>query len=228
LKSICLIPAKGLSTRLPKKNLEKIGGTPLVGLAIQKARNCNIFDEVIVSTEDTEIAKISKIFGAVVPSLRPNKLSIDPATIVDVMLHVFETADFVAQNADSVTILLPTSPLVQIDDIIEANQLFDKHSGCTVLSVCETDFPPFNAWLLTEKKELSPCFPDSEYKFTKSTECPKTYRSNGAIMVCNVDSFLKNKSYRTDTIIPYLMPKERSIDIDTLLDLEIARFLMSN
>lgn len=223
-----MIPAKGLSTRLPKKNLEKIGETPLVGLAIQKAIRCDIFDKVIVSTEDTEIAKISKTFGAVVPSLRPNKLSIDPATIVDVMLHVFETTDFVAQSVDSVTVLLPTSPLVQIDDIIEANQIFDKHGGCTVLSVCETDFPPFNAWLMTENKELSPCFPDSEYKFTKSTECPKTYRSNGAIMICNVDRFLKNKSHRTNKIIPYLMPRERSIDIDTSLDLEIARFLMGN
>jgi len=213
---------------LTKKNLEKIGGIPLVGHAIQKALNCNIFDKVIVSTEDTEIAKISKKFGAVVPSLRPNKLSIDPATIVDVMLHVFETADYAAQNAVSATILLPTSPLVQINDIIEANQIFDKHGGCTVLSVCETDFPPFNAWLMTEKKELSPCFPNSEYKFTKSTECPKTYRSNGAIMICNVGSFLKNKSYRTETIIPFLMPRERSIDIDTSLDLEIARFLMGN
>ena len=74
----------------------------------KKARSCSIFDEVIVSTEDTEIAKISKTFGAVVPSLRPNRLSIDPATIVDVMLHVFETANFFVQNANSVTILLPT------------------------------------------------------------------------------------------------------------------------
>ena len=131
------------------------------------------------------------------------------------------------QEYDAIFVLLPTSPLVQINDILKAKILFENSSGKTVLSVCETETPPFNTWIIAEDETLKPCFPNSKYKFTKSTECPKTFQSNGAILICDVKTFLKNSSYRIGPIVPYLMPRDRSIDIDTAFDFQLAEFMIS-
>ncbi len=227
MRRLCLIPAKGASTRLKRKNLRKILGEPLVGLVIKKALRSNLFNDIVVSTEDSEIAKVSTDYGAKVPFLREFDMAKDPSTIVDVMIDSIKRLQISGSEYDSVTVLLPTSPLLLVEDIIAASKLYDQEKSAVVMSVCVTEFPPFNAWLVDDQDFLKPCFPDSKYKYEKSTGCPKTYRSNGALLICEVQSFMEKKSYREERIKPYMMPLERSIDIDTEFDLYVAKYLAS-
>lgn len=228
-KSICLIPAKGASTRLPHKNVLPLDGHPMIAYAIRKAIKSNIFDTVCVSTEDEEIANISRQYGAEVPFIRPDDLSRDPATIVDVMLHALEFYDECGQNYHDMTVILPTAPFVTVSDILEAHKIFDNSRADALMSVTKTEFPPYNVWLIANsKKNLTPCFPESPYKHTKSTECPDTYRSNGAILIVELSKFRKNKGYQNSTIVPYIMPNEKSLDIDTHHEYLFAKFLMES
>jgi len=227
-KSICLIPAKGCSTRLPRKNLLPLEGMPLVSKTIEKAIYSELFDVVCVSTEDEEIASVASSCGADVPFIRPMYLSRDPSTIIDVMLHALSQYNDKGIKFDKICVLLPTSPFVTINDIILANEQFDENPSNALISVCATNFPPYNAWELDDDCMLRSCFPDSPFRFTKATECPKTYRSNGAILIANVEILQKERSYRTRPLRPYVMPTERSIDIDTSMDYEFAKFLSNH
>lgn len=229
MKSLCLIPAKGNSIRLPRKNVLPLDGKPMINRVIEKAISSSLFDEVAVSTEDKEIADLSRKAGASVPFIRPEELSKDPATLVDVILHALEHYQKEGVAFDKVCVLLPTTPFLSIQDIQFANELFDNNPGYTVFSVSPSESPPFNSWIIQENngvKELAPCFPDSKYKFTKSTECPTTYRSNGAVLITGVLNFLENKTYREDPMMPYVMPADRSIDIDTPLEYQFSKFLI--
>ena len=230
-KSLCLIPAKGKSTRLPNKNKLLLDGKPLVTIAIEKALQSAMFDEVCVSTEDLELSEISKSAGASVPFIRPEKLSYDPATIVDVMLHAIDHYEKNNYYFDDITVLLPTSPFVEITDIIKAQETFNNAGRNALLSVTETEFPPYNA-LITEGenkcRKLVPCFPNSPFKNTKSTECPIAYRSNGALLIANVAGLKLGKGYKHMGVVPYIMPAERSLDIDVKLEYEFAKFLIAH
>lgn len=229
VNTLCLIPAKGCSTRLPRKNMLPLGGKPLIAHSIQKALSAGIFKNVCVSTEDKEIAEQAKKYGAEVPFVRPEVLAHDPATIVDVVLHALDYYKSQEILFEQVCVLLPTAPFVTIADIKNAMNIFHANgNNSALLSVTNTEFPPYNAWLINEVEEgrmLSPCFPDSAYRHTKSTECPKTYRSNGAILIVDSQTLLKGKGYQSEGIMPYVMPSERSLDIDTELEYQFAVFL---
>lgn len=228
---LCLIPAKGCSTRLPRKNLLKLGNKSLLEHTIGKALGLNLFSNICVSTEDPEIQEIAKKTGAEAPFLRPEKLSRDPSTIVDVVIHAVE---YYSQKQHKkfghVCVLLPTSPFVNIEDIESAAVTYKESKTNALLSVCLTEFPPFNSWVLEESLDtkgqvLKPCFPDSPYRHTKSTECPETYRSNGAILIVNVESLLRNRGYQGNDVTPFIMPQSRSLDIDTQYEYELAQFM---
>lgn len=228
-RSLCLIPAKGCSIRLPRKNLLPLNGEPLLSRAIEKAKSCEIFDEICVSTEDEEIAELARKCGASVPFIRPERLSRDPSTITDVMLHALEFYESKSDVFDTIFVMLPTSPFVDVTDIDTAMCQFKKLSKGVVMSVSTTEFPPFNAYLISSEggRFLTPCFPDSPYKYVKSTECPKTYRSNGALLIIDVKQLLEKRSYREMSMSPYVMPLERSLDIDTKFDYEFAVYRAS-
>jgi CMP-N-acetylneuraminic acid synthetase len=203
-----------------------LGGEPLIARTIKKALESGIFMQVCVSTEDQEIAEISEKQGADVPFMRPEALSHDPATIVDVVLHALEHYQCQGDNFDQVCVLLPTAPFVAVSDIHEAIKMFNGRDEEALLSVTTTESPPYNAWLIdSEENNLTPCFPDSVYRVTKSTECPKTYKSNGAILIADVKAIQKNKGYQSGKIIPFVMPPVRSLDIDTELEYQFSVFL---
>jgi len=230
MSNLCLIPAKASSTRLKKKNLQFLGEHSLLGHVILKAQKSGLFDEICVSTESDEVAEVARQYGASVPFLRPSELSVDPATLVDVILHALECYRGNGQFFKSITMLLPTTPLISIDDIKEGMRLFESSGYRTVMSVTEYEHAIYNAWTVSESKEgnvLEPCFPDSPFKYTKSTECPVAYRANGGILVTNPRELMLKKTYRSKPIAPYVMPLERSIDIDTDFDFSLAEFFFS-
>ena len=230
-KSICLIPAKGNSVRLPRKNVLPLNGKPMITFAIKKAIDSNLFNTVCVSTEDKEIANMSEQFGAEVPFLRPIELTRDPATIVDVMIHAINHYKKKDIEFEQITVLLSTAPFVTMKEIDTAHKIFENSSADALLSVTATDFPPYNAWLINDldgTNYLTPCFPESEYRNTKSTECPQAYKSNGAILIVNTKKLIKNLGYQNLKIMPYVMPVEHSLDIDTVYDYKIAKLLFNS
>jgi CMP-N-acetylneuraminic acid synthetase len=145
------------------------------------------------------------------------------------MLHTLQYFDEIDQDVNSVTLVLPTTPFVSVADIKDAMDLYASSPTSSVLSVTEYEHAIYNAWQIAQDEQeqgvLEPCFPDSPYKFTKSTECPKAYRANGGVLVTNAALLKADKTYRGRPILPLVMPSVRSVDIDTSFDFELARFL---
>jgi CMP-N-acetylneuraminic acid synthetase len=223
-RRICVIPAKGLSTRLPRKNVLPLAGHPLIAYAIRKGLTLGLFDRVVVSTEDDEIMEIAARYGADVPFRRPRELAVDPATIADVCVHLLDWYE--AEQGlgfDTLVLLLPTSPLVLKSDIAEAITDFEAHGsqGC-LLGVCQTEQPPFTTQLMEPDGRLQPAFPDSPYKDSKSNECPPAFHSNGCVAVVESRWLRQRGSFYGPETRGFVMPRIRSVDIDTREDYELA------
>jgi CMP-N,N'-diacetyllegionaminic acid synthase len=223
---LCIIPAKGSSTRLKRKNIAMLCGKPMIAYSIEAARDAGIFDEIFVSTDDEEIKNISESLGAVVPYKRPEALSRDPAGVVDVCLHMIEYFEKNGKFYETLFILLPTSPLRTAEDIISALNVYRKSGVKVLMSVSEYAHPPFSALKLDNNGYLTPYFPD--YINLKSQQMPKAYICNGAITILEVSEFKRKKNYYFYPMAAYIMPREKSVDIDNTIDLKFAQYLMSS
>lgn len=224
--TLVLIPAKGGSTRLLRKNIRHLGGRPLIEWTIAAALEAGVGRDVIVSTDDGEVADVSRRAGAAVPFVRPAELSRDPAGVVDVALHALAEMEAQGKAYRTLVILLPTCPLRSAADILAARDLF-MSSGCAFLmSVSRFDHTPFAALALSGEKTLKPYFP--AYIGKKSQEMPAAFRANGAVHIVDVAAFKQSRSYYTEPLAGYEMPIERSVDIDTEFDLTLAEALLSS
>lgn len=219
-----LIPAKGGSTRLRRKNVLALGGRPLLAWAGDAARASGVLDRVVVSTEDEEIAAMARSLGLETPFMRPNHLARDPAGVVDVALHALQTLREQGSEYRTLVIMLPTCPFRSAEDIRAAFALFCEKQARFLMSVSRYEHTPFAAMRLDQEGELHPYFP--EYIGRKSQEMPAAYRANGAIHVLDVASFERARSYYAEPLVGYEMPWERSIDIDTEHDLRFAESLL--
>ena len=220
-----LIPAKGASQRLPRKNLSELGGRTLLEWAVEATNQSNLCSKVIISTEDEEVARLARGLGLDVPFLRPTALALDPASVVDVALHTLEELDSVDETYDTIIIVLPTCPFRSSADIQGAYDLFQAQQRPCVMSVSEFTHTPYAGFRCDQAARLTPLFP--QYIGKKSQEMPCAYRPNGAVHVLDVDRFRTERSYFFEPLVGYVMPQERSIDIDSELDLIIARSLLS-
>lgn len=223
-RTLCLIPAKGGSTRLTRKNVISLGGRPLLGWAIDAARDSGMMDRIVVSTEDDAIAGVARKLGVDVPFMRPLHLARDPAGVVDVALHALVTLREQGDDYRTLVILLPTCPYRSAEDICNAVNLFRQQNGKFLMSVSRYEHTPFAAMGIGDDQILRPYFP--EYIGKKSQEMPVALRANGAIHVLDVEAFERARSYYAQPLIGYEMPWERSIDIDTAHDLRLAESLL--
>jgi len=219
---LALIPAKGKSVRLPRKNVIDFMGKPMLAWTLEAAAETGLFDDIVVSTEDREIAEVSKNYGASVPFVRPNKLAVDPAGVEIVALDALDRLEKLGKHYDTIMILLATSPLREAMDIEKALAQYRKEEAVSLMSVTEFEHSPYAAYKDDETSYLTPIF--AEMNRLKSQELPKTYRCNGAIHILNVEFFKKYKSYTCEPLLKYVMPRERSVDIDSINDLEFAEF----
>jgi CMP-N-acetylneuraminic acid synthetase len=222
---LALIPAKGASTRLKRKNVLPLGRKPLIAWTIEAAIAANAFDRIVVSTEDAEVAEISRAAGADVPFERPSELSVDPAGVVQVALHALDTLESAGDRYDEICIMLPTSPFRSPDDIMEALALFRRRKEPNLMSVARFEHTPFAALGIDDEGRIFPHFSDRFGR--KSQELPAAYRPNGAIHILDVEWFRRTRSYLASPIIPYIMPRERSIDIDSAEDLREAEAMLA-
>ncbi|WP_347272938.1 acylneuraminate cytidylyltransferase family protein [Candidatus Kuenenia sp.] len=221
---LCIIPAKGTSNRLKRKNIAMLNGKPLIAYAIDAAKKTGIFKEIFVSTEDDEIKRIAEDYGAIVPYIRPEYLSKDPAGVVEVCLHMINYLEGIGKFYKTLFILLPTSPLRTDADIISALNNFATSDAKVLMSVSEYMHTPFAALKADDRGYLSPYFP--KLINLKSQKMPKAYICNGAVTILDITEFKMQKNYHFYPMASYIMPWERSIDVDNEIDLKFAEFIM--
>lgn len=221
-----LIPARGGSKRIPRKNLVPVAGKPLLAWTIDAARASRRLDRLVLSTDDEEIAALGRHCGADVPFLRPARLASDTATGHEVVVHAVQTLAAQGEQFDYVVVLQPTSPLRSHRDIDDAiTLLLDRRAGA-VVSVCRTDHPP--EWSNTLPDDLSMRdFFRPGVRDTRSQDLPTSYRLNGAIYIYDCARLLRDEADDMDKdTFAYIMPRLRSIDVDEEIDLEIAGLLL--
>ncbi len=224
---VAIIPARGGSKGLKRKNVLPLNGKPLIAYSIEAALKLKDVKRVIVSTDDEEIAETAKKFGAEVPFLRPEHLASDTATTIDVLKH---TIEFLNEKegfeTDHVLLLQPTSPLRSDLHAKEALDLYLEHQ-CPVISVCLADTHPF---LMRVKQEnyLIPFIDLSDQKVTRRQDLPEVYELNGAIYLTDRHHLMNENAIYTDKVIPYVMDKRSSVDIDDEIDFKLAEVLLKD
>ena len=223
---IALIPARIGSKRLPKKNISRFCGKPLINWTISAAKSSKYIDRVIVSTDSEEIAEIAKAAGAEVPFERPSELATDRSSTNDVLLHAIKTLELNA--SDLICLLQPTSPLRNSQHIDCAlSQHFEKSASGTI-SVCKCEHPPEWTTTLPNNKSLEN-FAKSRLKLGRSQDHPDHYRLNGAIYIFDIGSLKKNKGiFYGNNVFAFVMDKVTSVDIDDEFDFSFAESLVMN
>jgi len=221
-KIIAIIPARGGSKRIPRKNIKLLCGKPLIYYTIREALKSKHISKTIVSTENEEVAKTSNEYSAEVIK-RPIELAKDETPTIDVIFHVLRAQ---AENFEPglIVLLQPTSPLRNAQDIDNAIELFLKNDCESVVSVCEVEHSPYWSFEI-ENRYLKPIF-GGKYLNMRRQDLPKVYTPNGAIYVSTPEILRKYKSFYCSKTIPYIMPPERSVDIDNEIDFMLAELLM--
>ena len=221
-KIVAIIPARGGSKRLPKKNILILNGISLIEYSIKVAQNCVAIDKVIVSTDDSKIANLAKRFGCEV-DIRSDELSSDTATTIDVLKDLLKRLD----DYDVCVTLQPTSPLRTLEDVQGCLNLFEKKNADAVISVCKAEHPPdwINTIGINGEMDKFLC---KSVKNKLSQDLGDFYRLNGAVYCNNIRRLIKeNTLFFSSHSYAYIMPSKRSIDIDTLEDFELAEYLIS-
>lgn len=224
---LAIIPARGGSKGLPGKNIKPLSGIPLICHTINAALEAKSISRVIVSTDDEKIASIAEGCGAEIPFIRPENLAEDNSMVMDAYLHVIDTiADKESKTIDSFVALLPTVPLRLPVDIDNAVNIFNKNDADSVISVTESPVPVQWYRKINNKGVLCDYLPDFDAVKNRQ-ELQSTYIPNGAIYIFRTTILRDFRQYYTDKTYPYIMPKERSADIDEQIDFEWAEFLLS-
>lgn len=220
-----LIPARGGSKRLPRKNVKLLGDKPLIAWSIETAKASKYIDRVVVSTDDEEIKQVSEQYGAEVPFLRPDDLSNDYASSFDVIKHAIKQLNIEEKN-NLIVLLQPTSPLRLVAELDGALEFFVANNAKGVVSVSEAEHSPMWSNTLPENYSLAE-FIRPEVQGKRSQDLPTYYRLNGSIYIYEVLSLLeKDKIFYDSGVYGFQTEKETSVDIDTALDFLIAETMM--
>lgn len=222
---IAIIPARGGSNKMPNKNIKFLAGKPLIAYTIEAARGSKHINKIIVSTDSEEIGLVSENYGAEVPFLRPEHLSGDSANLTDIY---FYTIDRLSRESgitiNEFIVLQPTSPLRTSEDIDLAIELFRNKNADSVISLCEASNSPILTKKIVNEKVFD--FFDEPHQHMNWRGEDKAFVPNGALVIFNYQ-FLKRKvDNNSEKTFSYVMPIERSVHIDTLMDFEYAEFLL--
>jgi CMP-N,N'-diacetyllegionaminic acid synthase len=220
---LAIVPARGGSKRLPRKNVLNLHGKPLVTWSINAGLNSKYVDKVVVTSDDDEVLGLAEGAGVLAIN-RPAELSHDTATTFDTVRHTIENVNYY----DYIVLLQPTSPLRTSHHIDEAIELLITLKSDAIISVSEVDHSPLWCNTLPDDKNMN-YFLKSKVKNTRSQDLDKYFRLNGAIYICETHSFLKEGSmFLRKNSFAYIMDRISSIDIDEEIDLIIADTLMKN
>lgn len=228
MKVLFVVAARGGSKGVPRKNIRVVGNLPLVAYKIIAARKCKYDKRIIVSTDDQEIANICKTYGAEIPFMRPKELATDTANSMDVVEHAMQ---WIEKNDNStydyVCLLEPSSPFASYEDINFALELIDGKKADTLLGMKEAEVNTVFIHPLDEKGKLSYFYQEiKKLKDVRRQGQEKEFTMNGCIYIARWDYFKENKLFHSNNSIPYIMSREKSIEIDSELDYEMACFFV--
>jgi len=225
MKNMAIIPARSGSKGLKDKNIKLLNGKPLLAYSIEAAQESGLFEEVMVSTDSEEYAKIARQWGANVPFLRPAELSNDTASSWDAVKYVIERYIELGVEFDTVALLQPTSPLRSSADIVKGYEIMEKKSANSVIAVCEAEHSPL--WMNTLPKNRSMAgFIRPEIANTPRQRIPTYYRINGALYIVKVEFLMNFKDIYSHKSYALIMDKESSVDIDDIFDFKIAGLIL--
>lgn len=220
---LAFIPARGGSKGIPHKNIIDLKGKPLISYTITEARKSKYIDKIMVSTDDKSIASVAKSYGAEVPFLRPLELASDNSKTIDAVLHTLDYYDKSGENFDTFVLLQPTQPLRTVEDIDGAIEKYMKNNCIPLVSVSPVDDHPLLIRTISEGKLKSLLGVSST---CRRQDMDQYYRVNGCIYINEVNQIDINTSFN-DNIIPYIMAKDHSVDIDEYLDLAMAEYYLT-
>jgi CMP-N-acetylneuraminic acid synthetase len=225
-KTLCIIPARGGSKRIPRKNLLPLAGKALLGYSIEVAAQAGLFEDVIVSSDDEEILQLAESMG-VGTDRRPETLSGDNIRFVEVLKEYLLRSE-IRGRYENIACMLPTCPFRTLEDVQNAYRLFAEHPDEGFLvAVTEYDFPIQLALDLDKNSmTLSMRDPETYAQTTRSQSLSKTYHPNGAIYLATIASFLRTGTFFSHPLIGYVMPPSRSFDIDDPYQFRIAECMM--
>ena len=221
-KVIAIIPARKGRKGVPSKNSKLIAGKPLIAWTIEAALDSKFIDEILVSTNCLTVKKIVEGYGLQVPGLRPDYLSEDETPSSSVILFELENKG----QYDVICMLQPTSPLRTSMDIDASFEIYNRSDENVLVSVVEDKHSPYWSFQLQDEY-LKSVFPLSQIN-KRRQDLPKTYSLNGAIYIAEIDFYKEEKSFLTARTIPYIMPFDRSIDIDDIEDFKLAEVALNN
>ena len=230
MRILAIIPARGGSKGLPGKNVRPLAGKPLIAHTVELAKRCPSLTRTVVSTDSEEIAKAAQTAKGDVPWLRPAELATDTATTAGVVKHALQACEKEeGKPYDSIVVLQATSPLRTVGDVEGAIKLFQSSKAPAVISVCEFEHPLSWAVLVGDDDALTPHPAAAKVDYTQGRQSlAKVYRFNGAVYVYSREVALAARGGMVAGARAYVMPVERSVDIDTLADFKIVEALMNS
>ncbi len=221
---IAIIPARGGSKRIPRKNVRSFEGEPIIGYTIAAARDSGLFEEVVVSTDDLEIAEIARKYGAKVPFLRDRNLADDSTPVSSVSLDAVLQLDPAGEHFETVAQLMPNCPLRNSGDVVQSYEQFKGTGTDSQISVVRFGWQnPWWAMLQNEEHKLEPLF--KEQMSARSQDLPPLFCPTGAIWWMKTEILRQTKTFHVPDRTGWEIPWQRGIDIDTFDDWKMAELL---
>ncbi len=221
MRNLAIIPARSGSKGVVDKNIKLLGGKPLLSYTIDAAIKSRQFEEVFVSTDSNEYAEIAKQYGAKVPFLRSPQNAGDNASSWGVVRESLRKYEESGKKFDTIALLQPTSPLRGAIEIIEGYRLFERKGANSVISVCEVEHSPLLCNVLDDSLSMKN-FVDKEVYLKPRQQLPVYHRVNGAMYIIKTKGDTDIFDLYDEKCYAYIMPQERSVDIDTELDFGVA------
>jgi len=223
-KILGIIPARGGSKTIPRKNVKVLAGKPLIAWTIEAAQKSQYLDRLILSSEDAEIIAVAREWGCEVPFVRPIELAQDDTPGIEPVIHAINN---IGEKFDYIVLLQPTSPLRTVKDIDDCIRYCIQEDAQVCVSVCAADKNPYWMHTLDERQRLCPLM-QKGYSIERRQDLPPVYAENGAIYVAQTDYLLKAKHFITKETLAYIMPAARSWDIDTAMDFLYCDLIKTN
>ena len=220
MKSLAIIPARGGSKRIPGKNIKNFLGLPIIAYSIKAALNSGIFDEVMVSTDDEEIAEIAKSFGASVPFMRSESTSNDYATTADVVTEVLSEYSDRGIEFDIIACIYATAPFITADRLKDAMHILINGKADSVFTCVEFSYPVLRSLVIDSKGYIGMKWP--EFKNSRSQDLEKFYHDAGQFYMSTVEAFKKAKGFWGEKTVPVIMSELEVQDLDTPTDWALA------
>ena len=223
--TLCVIPARGGSKRIPRKNIRPFLGKPMIAWPIEAALESGLFDHVIVSTDDEEIAATARAAGAEVPFMRPPELADDYTGIAEVMKHALQWAETQSISYKSACCIYATAVFTKPKDLIHSKDILDSSDSNYVISLSKIYLPLHRALVLTDNGGIEMLFP--QYKYNRTQDLPDVYYDPGQFCWGRKKAWLEMIPDFSDFSTPYII-KRRVMDIDTMEDWKLAEMLLQD